>query len=704
MPPAEGAVLADRPDPARPVRLAVDIGGTFTDLQVFDARTGQVHAWKTPSTPDDPSIGLLIGVREAAERFGFALADAGLLLHGTTIATNAVLERRLPRGVLVTTAGFEDVLEINRHVRRDIYGLTPEQPPTLIARERRLGVAERMRADGTVERALDEAAVPALLERIAALGAECVAVTLLNSYANPAHERRLGALLAAARPDLPVSLSCDISPEIREYERTSTTVLNALLMPVVKAYLERLAGRLGEDGFRPRVLLVQSNGGVCSLATAIGQPARLLLSGPSGGALAAGRIAHLLARPNLVAVDMGGTSFDVSVVQDGRVSVVTQGEVDRLPVRLPMVEMRTIGAGGGSIAAVDAGGRLTVGPRSAGARPGPVAYGRGGEEPTVTDANLALGRIDPDFFLGGMMHLDLDATRAAIATRVGAPLGLGPEPAAEGVLTVTNANLGAAIRLSLFEKGLDPRDFALLAFGGAGGLHATDVAAEMGMGEVIFPHDPGTQSAWGMLSSDLVQDLARSRVLRAAPDMLPAIAEIVAGLREEADARLADDGIAPADRQVAIAADMRYLGQAFELLVPWEGLADPDAAALDRLVEAFHAMHRQRFSYASRDEVVEIVTLRAIATGHLPRPATGEPPRAARPARKGERRVFEGGAWRVVPVWDRDALGPDDHIEGPALVEESFATHWIGRGWRARPGPAGTLVASRIPSAPQEDA
>ncbi len=677
--------------PSRPIRIAVDIGGTFTDLQVLDARSGAVHAWKTPTTPEDPSIGLMTGVAEAAARFGFALPDVGLLLHGTTIATNAVLERKLAHGVLLTTAGFEDVLEITRHVRRELYVVDPDPFPCLIPRDRRLGVAERMRADGSVETPLDEAAIPALLARCDALGAEAVAICLLHSYVNPAHERRLAALIGAARPGLPVTLSSMISPEIREYERSSTTVLNALLVPVVKAYLERLEARLGEGGFHPLVFLVQSNGGVCSLATAAAQPARLLLSGPSGGALAAGRIAALLGRPNLVAVDMGGTSFDVSVVQGGRIGVVTQGEVDGLPVRLPMVEMRTIGAGGGSIASVDAGGRLTVGPRSAGARPGPVAYGRGGTEPTVTDANLALGRLDPEFFLGGAMRLDMAATRAAIAARVGAPLGLGVEAAAQGMLTVTNANLGAAVRLSLFEKGLDPRDFALLSFGGAGGLHATDVAAEMGIGEVIFPREPGTLSAYGILFSDLVQDLARSRVLPARPDSLPALAELVEALRAEAAARLAEDGVALEAQVLEVGADMRYRGQAFELLVPWpEG--PPDLAAL---IARFHAMHRQRFSYADEQDAVEIVTLRITAIGRLPKPAASEPAPAARPALKGSRRVFEDGAWRDVPVWDRDALPPEDRITGPAIVEEAFATHWIGRGWTAAPGPAGALVATR---------
>ncbi len=674
----------------RPIRIAVDIGGTFTDLQVLDARSGAVHAWKTPTTPEDPSIGLITGVTEAAQRFGFTLDQVGLLLHGTTIATNAVLERKLANGVLVTTAGFEDVLEITRHVRKELYVLDPDPFPCLVDRDRRLGVPERMRADGSVETPLDEAAIPALLATLDALQAESVAVCLLHAYVNPAHERRLKALIAAARPGLPVTLSSEISPEIREYERSSTTVLNALLVPVVKAYLDRLEKRLGEGGFHPMVFLVQSNGGVCSLATAAAQPARLLLSGPSGGALAAGRIATLLNRPNLVAVDMGGTSFDVSVVQGGRIGVVTQGEVDGLPVRLPMVEMRTIGAGGGSIASVDAGGRLTVGPRSAGARPGPVAYGRGGTEPTVTDANLALGRLDPDYFLGGLMKLDMPATRAAIAGKVGERLGLSVEQAAQGMLTVTNASLGAAVRLSLFEKGLDPRDFALLSFGGAGGLHATDVATEMGIGEVIFPREPGTLSAYGILYSDLVQDLARSRVLPATATSLPAITALVEELRAEASARLAADGVAPAAQVLEVGADMRYHGQAFELLVPW-----PEAPDLPALIARFHAMHQQRFSYSDTAEAVEIVTLRVTAIGRLPKPDAADAPPATRPALKGSRRVFEDGAWRDVPVWDRDALPPEDRIVGPAIVEEAFATHWIGRGWTAATAAAGALIATR---------
>jgi N-methylhydantoinase A len=673
----------------RPVRIAVDIGGTFTDLQILDARRGCVVAWKTPTTPADPSEGLLTGVREAAERFGFALSDVGMLMHGTTIATNAVLERKLARGVLLTTAGFEDVLEITRHVRRDIYGLAPDPFPCLIERDMRFGVMERLRADGSVETPLGDLAP--VLAQLTEAAPEAVAIGLLHAYANPAHERALRIAVEAALPGVPVCLSSEISPEIREYERLSTTVLNALLMPVVRRYLQRLEARLGEGGFHPRIFLVQSNGGMCSLRTAADQPARLLLSGPSGGALAAERLSRRLARPNLVAVDMGGTSFDVSVVQGHRIGLVTQGEVDRLPVRLPMVEMRTIGAGGGSIASVDASSRLTAGPRSAGARPGPVCYGRGGTEPTVTDANAVLGRLDPDFFLGGAMALDLPAARAAMEARIGAKLGLSVEESAEGILRVTNAQLAAAVRLSLFEKGLDPREFALLSFGGAGGLHATEVADELGITEVILPREPGTLSAYGILFSDLAQDIARSRLLRAEAANQAEIEVGIAALRAEGEARLAADGVPEAQRAIEIAADLRYHGQAFELLVPW-----PEAPDLAALCSRFHAAHRARFSYAAEGEPVEIVTLRATALGRLDKPeeASATPPEAA--SQPGARRVWQGGAAAAWPVWRRETLRLTDLIEGPAIIEEAFATHVIARGWRASLDPEGAIVARRI--------
>ena len=605
------------------IRIGIDIGGTFTDLQILDETTGRLDSLKTPTTPDDPSIGLMTGIDEAAARFGFALPDIRLLLHGTTIATNAVLERKLARGVLLTTAGFRDVLEIGRHARRDVYGLKPVHEEPLIPRDFRLEISERIRADGTIERPLE---IPSLggdgLDAdIRRLDPATIAVCLLNANVNPAHERALRDHLAAAFPDLPVSLSCDVSPEIREFERTSTTVLNALLVPVVRSYLDRLQRRMAERGLAARLLLVQSNGGVCSAAIASQQPVRLLLSGPSGGALAAQLAADRLGLPNLVGVDMGGTSFDVCVVGDGRVTTMTQGEIDGLPVRLPMVEIRTIGAGGGSIAAILPGERLVVGPRSAGARPGPVCYGHGGTLPTVTDANLAVGRLDEAFFLGGKMALDGPGARIALATEIGDKLGLPVEAAAAGMLTLTNASLASAIRLSLFEKGLDPRSFSLLSFGGAGGLHAIEVAEELGIDRVVFPADASTFSASGILQSDIVHDLAASRVMRADPDAIPDLARMAATLRTQGAALLEADGVPPDRRALHLAADMRYHGQAFELVVPWidvTGDLAPDPAALTTLVADFHALHERRFSYANPADPVEIVTLRLTATGRLP--------------------------------------------------------------------------------------
>ncbi len=671
------------------VRIGIDIGGTFTDLQVLDERTGAGGSVKVPTTPADPSIGLLNGLTEAAGRFGFTLADISLLLHGTTIATNAVLERTLARGVLITTHGFRDVLEIGRHARTDIYGLRPRKQPPLIPRERRLGIAERMRADGSVERELTDAAMSEAAAAVHALGAETVAITLLNANANPVHEQRLRDHLLTANPGLPVSISSEVSPEIREYERTSTTVLNALLIPVVRSYLDRLGARLADHGVTARLLLVQSNGGVCSPQTASSQPVRLLLSGPSGGALAAQRIAGRLGMPDLVGIDMGGTSFDVCVVQDGAITQRTQGEVDGLPVRLPMVEIRTIGAGGGSVAAVDGTGRFTVGPRSAGARPGPACYGHGGTMATVTDANVLLGRLDPAFFLGGAMQLDLAAARSAMAATVGGPLGLSDDAAASGVLALTNTSLAAAIRLSLFERGLDPRRFAALSFGGAGGLHAVEVAAELGMDRVVFPAEASTFSAGGILQSDIVHDLARSRVMPATEESLAEIRATIATLRDQGETLLAADGTPPERRRISITADMRYHGQAFELLVPWP---DP-GAGLAPLLDAFNALHRQRFSYANPGDPVEIVTLRLTATGLLPEVAPARPiaGSAGRPAHR--RRVFVGGAWADVEVVQRaDLLAIK---AGPLVVEEDYTTVLVPPGWDCGPGPDNTLIATR---------
>ncbi|MSP67957.1 MAG: hydantoinase/oxoprolinase family protein [Alphaproteobacteria bacterium] len=682
------------PTGPRRVRIAVDIGGTFTDLQILDEATGAASEIKTATTPADPTRGLLEGIREGGLRFGFGPGNVGLLLLGTTIATNAILQRRFPPCALVTTAGFEDVLEIGRHMRRDIYGLYAEERIELIPRQHRFGVPERIGAGGRVQVPLDEVAATDLAKSIASIGVPAVAICLLNSFLNPVHERRLGEILRTHLPTLDISLSSEVSPEIREFERTSTTALNALLMPIVREYLARLDGSLQAVGISAPILLVQSNGGVCRPDVAAREPVRLVLSGPSGGTMAAERLAAVLAIPDLVAVDMGGTSFDVSLVQGGHAGIVSGGEINGCPVRLPMVEMRTIGAGGGSIARLTEVGQLRVGPGSAGAEPGPACYGRGGAEPTVTDANLVLGRIDAAAFAGGRMPLDVGAAGRAIEARIAAPLGLSLEAAAEGILAIVNANMAGAIRVSLFERGLDPADHALVAFGGAGGLHAALLAEELGMSRVVFPASASTLSAWGFLWSDLQHHLAQSRIMAADASAVPVLQAMARALAAEGRALLRADGVTEELSEVALAADMRYLGQGYELTVPLPA-GTVDAGTINQSVQAFHAAHRQRFLHADEGEPVEFVTLRATARGRLAKPA--ERPRLETATAPSHRRrpVYIDGAWRETAVHDRSSLALGARITGPALIEEAYTVILLSDGWCLAAGPSGDLLASR---------
>ena len=678
---AAHAIAADAP-----VRIAVDIGGTFTDVQILDEATGLARAHKTATTPADPSIGLLTGISEAAERFGFGFDQVSMLIHGTTIATNAVLEQKLPAGALVTTAGFEDVLEIGRHMRRDIYASLAEDRLLLIPRARRLGVVERITADGRVATPLDPASLDAAIDRLAELEVETTAICCLHAHITPDHEQAIAARIADRLPDMHLSLSSDISPEFREFERSSTTVLNALLMPVVGAYLSRLEARLATAGFNRPVYLVQSNGGVARPAVAAREPARLLLSGPSGGALAAETLAGHLDLDNLVAVDMGGTSYDVSLIQERRTRMIAQGEVGGCPVRLPMVEMRTIGAGGGSLAGVDAVGALYVGPESAGATPGPAAYGQGGDRPTVTDANVTLGRIAPARFLGGAMTLHADAARRAVETRVAKPAQLTTEAAASGILTIATAHMASAIRLSLFEKGLDPSDFTLAAFGGAGGLHACETAADLAMRRVLFPGDAGTLSAWGMLYADLRHDLIRAFSGNADDSAIDGLTAAATAMIADGNARLDQDGIAEADRDLALALDLRYRGQAYEITV---ALATP--ADLAGSVTAFHQAHQAQYAHSDTAAVPEIVNLRLTSIGRLPKPRPAEAPGGGGGATATDRVYLDD--WAEIAVFARADIAVDAALAGPLLVEDQHTSLFIPPGWTLRRVAGGALIA-----------
>ncbi len=676
------------------IRVSVDIGGTFTDLHLHNPVDGKTHAWKTPSTPADPSEGLIEGLSQITARNGLALSDIGMILHGSTIATNAVLERKLPPGALVTTAGFRDVLEIGRHIRRDVYTLRAESRSLLIPRQSRYEVAERIRADGSIETALDEQQLSRIIAQLKHQQIEAVAIVFLHGYRNPVHEQRAAQMFAELAPEIAVATSFESSPEIREFERTSTTVLNALLRPVISGYLQRVAGRLEQAGITAPLYLVQSNGGVASPDDAARLPARLLLSGPAGGAMAMAALAQRHNIANLVGFDMGGTSSDISVVRDGEIGETPESSIDGLPVRLPMIEIRTIGAGGGSLARLEAGA-LRVGPQSAGAEPGPVCYGRGGEMPAVTDANAALGRLDAAAFIAGGMQLDVAASSKAVREFVAEPLHLGTEIAAEGILNIACSHMAGAIRLSLFEKGADPTEFSLAPFGGAAGLHACAVAEELGMTRIVFPASASTLSALGILNADLRHDLSISELLLLSAENLPAIARAVKKLRSRGRELLERDSIPPDRRQIDISCDLRYRGQAFEIATPWViSGGEPDLQSIDELIAAFHRIHESRFAHSAPDDAIEIVTVRAAAIGLIAqKQTTTDNVTSAFAGAATKRRIFLDGAWCEIDVYKRAEL--PDELPGPVLIEEDYTVLLITAGWQVTTLGGGDLLCVR---------
>ncbi len=708
------------------VRVSVDIGGTFTDLHLYDPATDRTLAWKTPSTPSDPSVGLIHGLKGITELAGLGVSDIGLILHGSTIATNAVLERKLPRGALITTQGFRDVLEIGRHIRRDVYTLRAEPRSLLIPRQWRFGITERIKADGTVLQPLDEGALNTVIDQLIDSDIDTVAIVFLHGYRNPIHEQRAAEIIRHRAPDISVTTSYLSSPEIREFERTSTTVLNALLRPVISGYLERLSARLDESGIDAALYLVQSNGGLATPEDAARLPAKLLLSGPAGGAMAMAALSKRHDMPNLVGFDMGGTSSDISVVRDGQIGETTESSIDGLPVRLPMVEIRTIGAGGGSIARLESSA-LRVGPISAGAEPGPVCYQRGGTEPTVTDANAVLGRIDAEAFKTGGMELDIGIAAAAVEKLIAGPLGYETSAAAAGILDVATANMAGAIRLSLFEKGADPVDFALAPFGGAAGLHACAVAQELGIEKIVFPANASTLSALGILQADLRYDLSESLLMPAAEEAVDALAGAVDSLRKQASRLLADNGFSGESQRIEFSCDMRYRGQAFELATPWsqmsEGVATVDVNALQQLVAGFHALHEERFAHASPQDAAEIVTVRAVGIGLLGKsglnstgpdskePGSQEPgsqeqgTHSASAAVNGatvadsrrHRRLYLDGRECEVPCLHRDSLLPGvAALPGPLIIEENYTVLLLLEGWTVRVIDNGDLLCERV--------
>lgn len=673
-------------------RLGVDTGGTFTDVALVDEERGLVDVRKVPSNRADPARAILRGITEILTAAGVPPDRVAFLGHGTTVATNAVLEGTTARVGMLTTTGMRDVLELARQRRPHLYDMDVPKPDPVVPRQLRLEVGERLAPDGTPVRGLDPREASARLTALGDAGVEAIAVCLLHAYANADHERALRDLAAKILPQVPVSLSSQVHPEFREYGRFSTTVLNAALVPVMRRYLSRLATAAHGHGIGTPVRVIQSNGGVMSAESAAEHPVSTLFSGPSAGVLGAVQLAGAAGEQDLITFDMGGTSTDVCLVRGGEVPVVHEREIAARPVLGAMVDIHSVGSGGGSIAWVDDGGLLKVGPRSAGAEPGPACYGRGGTVPTVTDANVVLGYLHPEAPLAGSLRVDVTAARAALAAHVGDPLRLDTDAAAHGVLRVLQASLVRAVRAISVERGTDPRDFTLVPFGGAGPLHAAALARELGIRRVLVPPAPGILCAYGALSADLRADFGSTCLASATADGLPALEAAFKELETRAYTWLDREGVtdkAVLERGV----ELRYARQNYQLAVPMSG--EPDDTVLAHVVERFHRLHEHRYGYAAPGEPVQVVTARLTAVVPTPRTwqAASTPPPSADGGPRGTRSVFfDGDGWVDCPVYDRTTLGAGQVVEGPGIVGQLDATTVVLPGQTFRVDAAANLI------------
>ncbi len=661
------------------VTVGIDVGGTFTDFVACAPE--KLSILKAPST-NPPSLAVVRGIKKLGE------IDIVRIVHGTTVATNAVLQGKWAKTALLTTQGFRDVLEIGRQNRPSLYDLFCVRPEPLVPRERRLEVPERLDAQGKIIRPLDESAVRRLAKELKG-NVESIAVSFLFSFLNPSHERRAREILEEEGIQVPVTLSCEVLPEFREYERTSTTVLTAALRPLVATYVADLARELGV-----RLLLMQSNGGIAGPEEIERNAAALLLSGPAGGAIGARFVGLAVGFPNLITLDMGGTSTDVSLIRDGTITYRAEKEVAGRPVRLVTVDVYSVGAGGGSLAHVEESGMLQVGPQSAGAEPGPACYGRGGTAPTVTDAHLCLGHFPADKPLGGLPPLSLPAAQHALL-QLGKKLGLRLEETALGILEVAEATVERAIRVISVERGYDPREYVLLAFGGAGPLHAVSLAQKLGMNKVLIPAWAGVLSALGLAVADIIHTYVRSLIVSLSEAPIAAINAVFADLKNKAERGFAEEGIPEEVREYWFSADLRYRGQGFELTVPVPSfpLAEEDIL---KISEEFHRAHEQRYGFSRRDEEVELVSLRLTAVGHTEKPDLPKVPAAKCSALApcGQRPVlFPETGWVKTPVYARASLGAGAELSGPAVVEGPESTILLPPATKAFVDAFGNLVA-----------
>lgn len=702
--------------------IGVDIGGTFTDV-VLARADGALVIHKEPSTPDDPGRAVVTGLRTLLARAGVEPREVREVVHGTTVASNAILQKRGAPTGLLTTRGFRDVLEIGRIRTPDLYDLTWEKPAPLVPRRHRLEVDERMAADGTVLRPLDPATVAAAADQLAGAGITALAICFVNSYRNPAHEQAAERLVRERHPGLAVSASWRVLPEIKEYERTSTTVVNAYLLPIVRRYLDNLVSGLRDLGIAAPLLVVASNGGVMGARAAADKPVFAVASGPAAGVAGAARLGRASGHADLIAFDMGGTTAKASLVEEGRVSLTSEYEFREgistssrfikaggYMLKASAIDIAEVGAGAGSIAWIDEGGLLRVGPESAGAAPGPACYGLGGDHPTVTDANVVLGFLNPAHLAGGELPLHAERAHAAIRDGVAAPLGLGVAEAAHGIRQVANASMARAIRAVTIERGRDPRHYALVAFGGSGPVHAADVAAMLEIGRVVVPVAPGVFTAVGMLASDLEHHFVRAHGATLSGLSLPAAGAVLDELRQEALATLAAEGYEADAVTLDFAADLRYVGQGSELTIPLPS-GTLTLTAVEALRTGFAKEYAATYGYAS-DEEIEMVNLRLVATGRRPdrldfgalatpagdaaNPGGGPPRPEARSAPASRAVGFARGAEPVVtPVVDRRAVGAAP-VAGPLVVETYDSTVVVPPGWTVRADTCANLVLEKV--------
>jgi len=658
-------------------RIGIDSGGTFTDVCLFNEEDGQVQIWKVSSTPDDPSRAIAQGITEGMERVGITAEDVGYFGHGTTVGTNALIQHRGVKTGLITSDGFRDLLEIGRQKRPDLYDLQADKEPVLVARDLRLEVPERVHHDGRVETVLDETAVREAARALREGGAQAVAVCFLYSFVRPEHEETARRIIEEEFPEAFVSTSHEVAPEFREYERMSTVAVNAYLGPVMQGYINRLATRVSELGLKVAPRLTQSNGGVTGIEAASRFPTRTVLSGPSTGVVAAQDLARQTGITELITFDVGGTSSDVALLSGGKCKLVGESVVHGYPIKAPMLDIHTVGAGGGSIAAVDSGGLLKVGPRSAGAFPGPVCYGKGNEEPTVTDANVVLQTLNPTHLLGGRMEINQGKAKAAIG-RLADMLGMDVMDTAQGIISVVVANMARAIRLISVQRGHDPRDYTLTAFGGAGPLHAARLARELDMRRILVPLTPGIMCATGLLQTDLRADFATTSMTLLSAASQVTLATAYEGLEARAQEWFTTEAIPQDDRVVQRTVDVRYAGQNYEISV--EVPAGPvNEATIASIRARFEEEHRRLYGFVAEHDPIQLVTFRVGATGLVAKAAFRRHPDAgpdASAAQIGQRDVWmpEAGGFTPCTIYDRAKLKPGNRIAGPAIIEQMDTT------------------------------